>query len=673
MAENLFRSELPFRGILARHLACSSPADGGQGWPPYKKGAFEASGTIFALTLSSCVVLFEIGVKTMPSYRFDKRFLALVLAAAVTTFLLMVAGNAVRVMDAAQACPDWPTCYGQFRLPAGVSLAEPLGVQYAHRAFALLAGLLTAAAAVWAALRYRSALWVFRPLAGAAALMLLESALGGQVVLAGSAPGWAPLHMALALAALALVTTALVALFYLRGHSVRRESARSGRLVYRSPFARLTRVALVGLFILLVSGTLVTVTNAGAACGSWPLCNGGLPQTGLAWLAFTHRLAVLIAGLLIGGQFVSAWKSQRSQPVLLPAATGSFLLLFGQVYIGALNTTRGFPAELVGLHAAAAAGMWAAQVILVIAAGFEARSMEDERAEAAQPLPLGRRFKDFIILSKPIIVLLLLVTTYAGMVVGGRAIPSIALTFWTLLGGALAAGGSSALNQYIDRETDKDMQRTAKRPLPDGRLMPAEGLAYGLGACLAAFFLLAGTVNLLTALLSLAGMVYYVLIYSIWLKHITVQNIVIGGGAGAIPPLVGWAAATGGLNVPALFLFAIIFFWTPPHFWALALVRRKDYARGRVPMLPVVRGEAVTRKQILIYTVELVALTLLMPILNMAGTVYLISALILGLWLISTAWRVYKGNGNKDAWKMYRYSSMYLAFLMLALVIDVLV
>jgi protoheme IX farnesyltransferase len=430
---------------------------------------------------------------------------------------------------------------------------------------------------------------------------------------------------------------------------------------------------LLGLFVLLVSGTLVTATNAGASCSSWPLCDGRLPQTGLAWLAFTHRLVVLAVGLLVAGQFVAAWRSQRSQLVLLPAATGSFLLLVGQAYIGAINATRGFPADLVGLHAAAAAGLWVAQVILVIAAGYEARTQAEETAEAREPLPLGRRVKDFVILSKPIIVLLLLVTTYAGMVVGGRGIPTLALTGWTLLGGALAAGGSSALNQFIDRETDKDMQRTAKRPLPDGRLYPAEGLAYGLGACLAAFFLLAGEVNLLGAVLSFTGMIYYILIYSIWLKHRSVQNIVIGGGAGAIPPLVGWAAATGSLNIPALFLFAIIFFWTPPHFWALALVRRKDYARGRVPMLPVVRGEAVTRKQILIYTLELVALTLLMPILHMAGTVYMISALALGLWLISTAWRVYKDDGNKMAWKMYRYSSMYLAFLMLALVIDVLI
>ena len=168
-------------------------------------------------------------------------------------------------------------------------------------------------------------------------------------------------------------------------------------------------------------------------------------------------------------------------------------------------------------------------------------------------------------------------------------------------------------------------------------------------------------------------MIYYVLLYSVWLKHATVQNIVIGGGAGAIPPLVGWAAATGRLNIPALFLFAIIFFWTPPHFWALALVRRNDYARGKVPMLPVVRGEVETRRQVFIYTLELVGLTLLMPLFHMAGSVYLVSALVLGAWLIYSAWRVLKQGGNKTAWTMYRTSSMYLMFLFLALVLDVLI
>ncbi len=512
------------------------------------------------------------------------------------------------------------------------------------------------AAVIWAALKYHTQRGLIWPLLLAAQTSMTQAIIGsGFVIYQGDKTFLGVLHMGIALLALAAMVMASTSAFY-----ARRSLAERRNPGMRSPFARLTLLTLIGVFVLLVSGTLLSATGAGAACLGWPLCGGSLPNNIVAWFAFSHRLIVIGAGLLMLLQFLLAWRTQRSQPVLLPAATGVFLLTLGQVFIGAVKVSRGYPLDLVGLHAAAASGLWALQVLLVVAAYFVNRSPAEERAEGADRLPIISRFRDFFILSKPIIVALLLVTTYAGMVVGGRKIPALDLTLWTMLGGALAAGGASALNQYIDRETDKAMQRTAKRPLPDHRLKPPEALAYGLGACLSAFFLLAGQVNLLAAVLSLTGMIYYVLIYSVWLKHVTVQNIVIGGGAGAIPPLVGWAAATGSLNVPALFLFAIIFLWTPPHFWALALVRRSDYARGKVPMLPVIRGEAETRRQILIYTFELVALTLLLPIFNMAGTIYLVSAIVLGLWLIHSAWKVYKDDGNKLAWKMYRYSSIHL-------------
>jgi protoheme IX farnesyltransferase len=242
-----------------------------------------------------------------------------------------------------------------------------------------------------------------------------------------------------------------------------------------------------------------------------------------------------------------------------------------------------------------------------------------------------------------------------------------------MLGGALAAGGSSALNQYIDRELDKKMQRTSNRPLAAGRMTPAEGLSFGLGLCLLSYYILAGFVNLEAALLSLAGIFYYVIFYSVLLKKTTVQNIVIGGGAGAIPPMVGWAAATGHLSLAAWILFLIIFMWTPPHFWALAIVRKNDYERAGVPMLPVVKGEEVTRTQILIYTLILVGVSLLLPIIKATGFVYLISAIVLGLLLIYAAWRVWRVPGNKVAWTMYRWSSMYLALIFLALMIDALI
>ncbi|HAV76763.1 MAG TPA: protoheme IX farnesyltransferase [Anaerolineae bacterium] len=289
-----------------------------------------------------------------------------------------------------------------------------------------------------------------------------------------------------------------------------------------------------------------------------------------------------------------------------------------------------------------------------------------------KPIPIDgkQRAKDFLALSKPLIVGLLLITTYGGLVIGGREWPSFSLTMWTLLGGALAAGGSSALNQYIDRELDKKMVRTAKRPMADGRLTGAEGLAFGLGLSLVSYYILASFVNGIAALLALAGIIYYVILYSVWLKKATVQNIVIGGGAGAIPPLVGYAAATGSLDLTAWILFAIIFMWTPPHFWALAIVRMKDYENAGVPMMPVVRGELETRRQILVYTIELVIVTLLLPVLNLAGTVYLVSSLLLGGALLYAAWAVWKHGGNKLAWRMYKWSSSYLVFIFIAIMVD---
>jgi protoheme IX farnesyltransferase len=429
-----------------------------------------------------------------------------------------------------------------------------------------------------------------------------------------------------------------------------------------SSFARLTLFVLVAVFLVTIGGRLVALSGATTACTGWPFCQ---PDGTLGWMQLFHRVSAGFAAALMLYLLYRAWRDVRDHRVLLPLATLTVILFFAQVFVGAMEVTRDFPLYLLVLHDLTVVALWAGLLGLVVVSGFMARE-----TISFPPLDIKQRARDFLTLTKPIVVLLLLVTTYAGMVVGGKAWPSFSLTFWTLLGGFMSAGGSSALNQYIDRDLDKNMQRTQKRPLAAGRMTPAEGLAFGLALSVLSFYIYAGFVNLLAAFLSLAGIIYYVVLYSILLKKATVQNIVIGGGAGAIPPLVGWAAATGSLNVPALFLFAIVFMWTPPHFWALAIVRRKDYSRAGVPMLPVVRGEKETRWQILVYTLELVAVTLLMPVFKFTGTIYLVSALVLGGWLIHTAWQVWRKEGNKIAWKMYRYSSMYLAFIFLALMLD---
>ena len=430
----------------------------------------------------------------------------------------------------------------------------------------------------------------------------------------------------------------------------------------QSSFARWVLALFFVILALTIVGRFVVITGAIAYCDGFPFC---VPSHPLGWLKQAHILLVGVASVLMFYVFRKAWREQRHQNVILPLTTILSVMFFGQAVVGAMQVTQAYPQHLVFLHTLTTIALWVSLLLLVYTSGVLV--VGDRTVRNSDNV---QRLKDFVALSKPLIVGLLLITTYGGLVIGGKAWPSFSLTVWTLLGGALAAGGSSALNQYIDRELDKNMQRTAKRPLADGRLTNAEGLAFGLGLSLTSYYVLACFVNGLAALLSLAGIIYYVILYSLWLKKATVQNIVIGGGAGAIPPMVGYAAATGHLDWTAWILFAIIFMWTPPHFWALAIVRMKDYERAGVPMLPVVRGELETRKQIFIYTIELIAVTLLLPILNLAGLFYLITSLVLGGALIYAAWAVWKQGGNKVAWRMYKWSSTYLVFIFLAIMID---
>ena len=295
----------------------------------------------------------------------------------------------------------------------------------------------------------------------------------------------------------------------------------------KSSFARLAFAVFAAVFFVTVLGRAVAVTEAWAFCEGWLVC---APTAPLGYLKLAHMLLVGIAAVLMILLLRKAWREQRDQNLLLPLTTVTGVLFFGQAFVGSILVTRDYPLHLIVLHTMSAIALWVSLGVLVFTAGVLAKDTTE-----IIKFDFRQRAKDFFILSKPIIVLLLLVTTYSGLVAGSKAFPSASLTFWTLLGGALAAAGSSALNQYIDRELDKNMQRTAKRPLADGRLTAAEGLSYGLALSLISYYVMAGFVNFLAALLSLAGIFYYVIFYSVMLKKATVQNIVIGGGAGAIP------------------------------------------------------------------------------------------------------------------------------------------
>jgi heme o synthase len=261
------------------------------------------------------------------------------------------------------------------------------------------------------------------------------------------------------------------------------------------------------------------------------------------------------------------------------------------------------------------------------------------RPAAALPFAGARQVvSDYVTLTKPKVQLLLLLTTVTTMYVAGD--PSLGLVALTLIGGSLSAGGAAAVNHYYDRDIDAQMARTASRPVPSGRVAPRAALAYGLILQALSFAVLALAVNLLSACLALAGFLGYVLVYTIWLKRRTAQNIVIGGAAGAMPPLVGWAAVTGHLDPVAPYLFAIVFFWTPPHFWALSLLMKNEYARVGVPMMPVVHGEGETRRQILLYTVLLLVLTLLPVAFGFFGAIYAATAVGLGAAFVALAARL---------------------------------
>src|SRR5947199_228386 len=357
-----------------------------------------------------------------------------------------------------------------------------------------------------------------------------------------------------------------------------------------------------------------------------------------------HRLLAALALPPLVALLLAAWFAHRR---LLPSATAA-LVLFAAA---ALLTS-----EVV--HTAAAAAAFAAA--LVVTAGAFRRAGAPRAA-----------WRDYITLTKPRIMSLLLLTGLCGMFVGAHGVPPLWLLGVTMLGLALACGGASALNNVLDRDIDRLMgRRTRARPLAADRMPTSRALEFGLALSAFSFVLLAAAVNVLTATLALVGNLFYVLVYTRWLKRSTPQNIVIGGAAGAMPPLVGWAAATGNLTLPALWLFLIVFLWTPPHFWALALLIRRDYEAARIPMLPVVRGERETTRQIVIYSLVLGGATLVPFLWGTLGLVYLVAAILLGAAFLWLALVLRRETTPRHASALFHSSLLYLALLFVAMAVD---
>ena len=280
---------------------------------------------------------------------------------------------------------------------------------------------------------------------------------------------------------------------------------------------------------------------------------------------------------------------------------------------------------------------------------------------------------DYITLTKPPIILLLLITAAGGMFLAAQGLPSLPLLGIVWIGGALASAGANAINHQIDRDIDLIMTRTSKRPVASQRITPGKALAFGIILNVVAFLVLVAWVNLLAALLTLSATLFYVFIYTLWLKRSTPQNIVIGGAAGSIPPLVGWAAVTGGIDLPAVYLFTIVFFWTPPHFWALSLLIQEDYEKARIPMLPVVATRDYTTLNVFLYTIVLVGITLAFAYSTSVHGIYLCSALILGGMFLVLSWRLKRSSTRKLARTVYLFSLLYLALLFVAIMVDTMV
>ena len=375
--------------------------------------------------------------------------------------------------------------------------------------------------------------------------------------------------------------------------------------------------------------------------------------SGSATLGTGHRVLAALALPPLAAVVAAAWVTYRR--LLVPALAA--LVLFG---LAAAVTAP-------GLHLALAAMAFAAALVTA------AQSWRGAPQTLQQTVAKSRResVRDYVTLTKPRIMSLLLLTGLCGMLIGARGLPPAWLVAAAMVGLALACGGASALNHVLDADIDRLMgKRTRSRPVAAGRVTAAYALEFGLALSALSFVLLASVVNVLTAVLALVGNLFYVLVYTRLLKRSTPQNIVIGGAAGAVPPLVGWAAATGDLTLPALVLFAIVFLWTPPHFWALALLIKRDYAAAGVPMLPVVRGEEETAKQIVLYTVALVAFTLAPALWGQFGIVYLVAAGALGGYFLFLAWRLRRERTPARAALLFHYSLAYLALLFVAMAFD---
>lgn len=590
------------------------------------------------------------------------RFAKLAVAAAVATFVLIAVGGLVRATDSGLGCPDWPLCFGDWLPPADLHA----WIEHTHRLIAavFVGPLVGAVGLITVFTKRRRDLPLLLAAIAAGVLVIVQSLIGAAVVLEGLAAELVTAHLGMAL----VVFAAVIFIAERATHGpMPTAHARPG-------LTKLVAITAVALFAQMLLGSWVTGQQAGLAYADFPLMNGSLLPAVIGSeqaVHLAHRaMSIVVAGLVVW----TAIAIRRSTDAPLPRRLAAWLLVLVavQIALGGLNVISRLSAVFVVPHLAVGAAMWGASVWLWLTSCRLRPSEIPAASTTAEPGPMDT-VRAYISLTKPRIIELLLVTTVPTMVLAQGGLPSVWLMIAVVAGGTLAAGGANAINMYVDRDIDDLMGRTRHRPLPRHAVEPRSALWFGIGLSVAAFTFLAITVNVLSAVLASSATAFYVFVYTMWLKRTTPQNIVIGGAAGCVPVLVAWAAVTGEVGLPALVLFAIVFYWTPPHFWALALRFRGDYAAAGVPMLPVVRGEAETARQIVLYTVALIAVSLLLLPAAGMGWIYLVAAVVLGAFFLLQALRLRRDSGNgRAAIGLFRYSISYLTLLFAAVAVDAL-
>ena len=637
-------------------------------------------------------------------------FQKLALASVVATWIMVVIGVIVRSTGSGMGCPDWPLCYGEVIPPLGDTAAW---LESIHRWWGVVIGFLVLGLVVSA---FRS-MRTYRSVVAGSVLALgivgFQAWLGKVTVDMNNSAETVLAHLATA-----MVLLATFLFIYVRSRFPA-ELPRHGASL-RVPL--LVGFAALSVFAVLLFGAETTcpgVDRGSAGCaalifGDWPLFDGRfIPDfsadpavANLQMRQFAHRVVAAVAGVIVLVTTLVLWRSVRRAPArgTVPGAetmlglVGGAAALFGvQVIVGALQIWTRVEPWAVSLHlslgsliwallwGAAVYGWYCARAAVLPSAGEAA--LDEVHAVTAPADPAGARVtqavslrdkaRAYIALTKPRIIELLLVTTVPAMVLAWRFTDGLGpaefgwLVLATLVGGSLAAGAANAINNYIDRDIDLLMVRTQRRPLPAHSIAPHDALVFGLVLTVISFAWLAFTTNLVAAFLALLAIGFYVVVYTLLLKRATPQNIVIGGAAGALPPMIGWAAVTGDISLPAIFLFAIVFYWTPPHFWALALRIRNDYAVADVPMLPVTHGVRETTRQIAIYTVLMVALTLIFFAVAKMGLLFLAGAVVLGGMFIFQAFAMAREGTDARAVRIYKFSITYLTALFALIILDV--